>query len=162
MESNEPRRRGRPPMDANPLAKTSEAEGTSTPAATPRRRRASVGGHKLKLSAPQRPGFIRRFVNDDGNNIAERQELAYDFVTDTSIEGTGEGSRVSRLVGTKANGEPLRAFLMETPVEEYRAGIAEKEAINRQIDDAINRGEDTTGRLGPASEQYGEGSIKHR
>ena len=157
MESIEPERRGRPPLN-----QTGDvlAGNLSAPAAPGRRRRASVGGHAMKLRAPQREGYVRRWVNDDGNRIADATELAYDFVLDTSIEGTGDGSRVSRLVGTKANGEPLRAYLMETPVEEYRAGLAEKEALNRQIDDAITRGEDSTGQLAPASEQYGEGSIK--
>lgn len=154
MESTEPKRRGRPPMNAD------AAEAVNVDGAPPkRRRRASVGGHALKLEAPTRPGFIRRWVNDDNNRIAKADDLAYDFVTDTSIQGTGEGSRVSRLVGTKANGEPLRAYLMETPVEEYQAGLAEKEAINRQIDDTITRGEDSTGQLAPEGERYGAGSI---
>lgn len=154
MENTEPKRRGRPPIAHEAIA----AEASAAP--PKRRRRASVGGHAMKLQAPTRAGYVRRWVNDDGNRIANAEELAYDFVTDTSIQGTGEGSRVSRLVGTKANGEPLRAYLMETPIEEYEAGQAEKEAHNRQIDDAITRGEDSTGQLAPASEQYGEGSIK--
>ena len=154
MENTEPKRRGRPPIAQEAIA----AEASASP--PKRRRRASVGGHAMKLQAPPRAGFVRRWVNDDGNRIANAEELAYDFVTDTSIQGTGEGSRVSRLVGTKANGEPLRAYLMETPIEEYEAGQSEKEAHNRQIDDAITRGEDSTGQLAPASEQYGEGSIK--
>lgn len=156
MEQTEPQRRGRPPkMQAD---MTDTAERSATP--PKRRRRASVGGHSLKLQAPPRPGYVRRWVNDEGNRIANAEELAYDFVLDTSIQGTGEGSRVSRLVGTKANGEPLRAYLMETPEEEYRAGQADKEAHNRQIDDAIMQGVDTTGQIAPKGEQYGEGSIK--
>ena len=162
MDHTEPRRRGRPPLATTAIA-TPDAEAgdlrDTAPSTTKRRRRASVGGHALKLEAPQRAGFVRRWVNDQNNRIAKAEELAYDFVTETSIQGTGEGTRVSRLVGTKANGEPLRAYLMETPVEEYQAGLAEKESINRQIDDAITRGEDSTGQLGPSSEQYGEGSI---
>ncbi len=157
MENTEPKRRGRPPLTetGNVLA-----DNLAAPDARKRRRRASVGGHTLKLQAPTRAGYVRRWVNDDGNRIANAEELAYDFVLDTSIQGTGEGSRVSRLVGTKANGEPLRAYLMETPKEEYRAGLADKEAVNRQIDEAITSGVDSTGQLAPASEQYGEGSIK--
>lgn len=152
--NEEPKRRGRPPVN-----QVGETQAEAPVKAATRRRRASVGGHSLRLEAPSRPGFERRWFNDDGNRIATAEELAYSFVTDTSISGTGEGSRVSRLVGTKANGEPLRAYLMETPVEEYQAGLAEKEAHNRQIDDAITRGEDSTGQLAPAGEQYGAGSI---
>ncbi len=46
---------------------------------------------------------------------------------------------------------------METPVEEYMAGVEEKEAYNRKVDEAIRAGRDATGRL---ENQYGEGSIK--
>lgn len=157
MENTEPKRRGRPPLSQNGDVL---AGNLNVPEARKRRRRATVGGHTLKLQAPSRQGFVRRWVNDEGNRIANAEELAYDFVLDTSIQGSGEGSRVSRLVGTKANGEPLRAYLMETPIEEYSAGLADKEAVNRQIDDAITAGVDHTGQIAPASEQYGEGSIK--
>ena len=152
----EPKRRGRPPMSDNP-APIPETGETKLPG---RRRRASVGGHALKLLAPSKPGHVRRWVNDDGNRIANAEELAYDFVSDPSIKSSDEGSKVSRLVGTKANGEPLRAYLMETPVEEFQAGSDEKEAHNARIDEAIRQGVDTTGQLGPASETYGQGSIK--
>lgn len=148
------RRRGRPPQIEAEI--TTEAEG----APTKRRRRASVGGHALKLSAPGRDGYSRRWVNDDGNRIANAQELAYDFVCDGDIKSTDTGSRISRLVGTKANGDPLRAFLMETPNELFAEGVAEKESHNRQIDEAIAAGRDSTGQLAPSSEQYGQGSIQ--
>lgn len=131
------------------------AEAPAPPAK--RRRRSPVGGRALKLAAPPRPGFKRRFVNDDGNNLADKEELGYEFVSETGIKTADPGSRVSRLVGTKANGEPLHAYLMETPDELYAEGEAEKEAANRQIDEAITAGRDSTGRL---ENQYGQGSIK--
>jgi len=84
--------------------------------------------------------------------------LGYDHVTEQGIQSSDAGSRVSRLVGTKANGEPLRAYLMETPDELYAQGVAEKEAHNRQIDDAIIAGRDSTGQM--VTETYGHGSIK--
>jgi hypothetical protein len=132
------------------------AGGAASTASPKRRRRSSVGGHALKLTAPTREGHTRRFVNDDGNRLAEMQELGYEFVSDTGIKTTDPGSRVSRLVGTKANGEPLHAYLMETPDELYAEGVAEKEAANRLIDEAIEAGRDSTGRL---ENQYGHGSI---
>lgn len=124
-----------------------------------RRRRASTGGHALKLSAPTRPGFTRRWFNDDGNRLAVAHELGYDHVHEAGITSTDLGSRTSRLVGTKANGEPLRAYLMETPDELYAEGLSEKEAHNREIDDAIASGRDSTGHMSP-SETYGQGSIQ--
>lgn len=125
---------------------------------TKRRRRASVGSLALKLSAPSREGYTRRWVNDDGNRIANADELGYDHVSDTGLKTSGPGSRVSRLVGTKANGEPLHAYLMETPDELYAEGLAEKEAAARQIDESIKAGRDSTGQMSP-NETYGHGSI---
>ena len=123
-----------------------------------RRRRASTGGHSLKLTAPPRDGYKRHWFNDDGNRLADAHELGYDHVVGGGIQTSDPGSRISRLVGTKANGEPLRAYLMETPDELYAQGLAEKEAHNRQIDEAIIAGRDSTGQMG--SETYGSGSIK--
>lgn len=116
----------------------------------------------MKLTAPSRPGHTRRWFNDDGNRIAEAQELGYDFVSEDGLKTSSAGSRVSRLVGTKANGEPLHAFLMETPDELYAQGVEEKEAANRQIDEAIAAGRDSTGQMSqiPGNEQYGQGSIR--
>lgn len=156
-----PRRRGRPPIVATTDSSTRELEtATATGATTPkRRRRANVGGAALKLSAPERKGFIRRWVNDDKNKLARAADLAYDFVEDTGIQSSDTGSRISRLVGTKASGEPLRAFLMETPAEEYAAGVAEREEEHRQIELAIVAGRDSTGKLSEEA-QYGHGEIK--
>lgn len=161
-EDTAPRRRGRPPMGQNTGADEQTATQEQPQAHKPRRRRASVGGHALKLKAPERKGFTRRWVNDDGNRIAEAEELAYDFVHEQGIETTGPGSRVKRLVGTKANGEPLHAYLMETPNELYAEGVAEKEAETRKIDEAILSGQDSTGQMSqiPGREQYGQGSIR--
>jgi hypothetical protein len=150
------RRRGRPPSTPIALDKVIEPAVTG-PKPESRRRRASVGGFALKLSAPSREGHVRRFCNDDGNNIAQKKELGYEFVSETGIKTADPGSHVTRLVGTKANGEPLHAHLMETPDELYAEGIAEKEAANRQIDEAISAGRDSTGRL---ENSYGQGSIK--
>lgn len=112
----------------------------------------------MKLGAPERPGFVRRWFNDHKNRIAEGEELAYDFVTDKGVKSTDPGSRISRIVGSGENGEPLRAYLMETPEEYYQEGLAEKEAKNRQVDDAIAAGRDSTGQH--PDTHAGRGSIE--
>lgn len=156
-----PRPRGRPrrapeqAASAPDVAAAAAIEAKSLPG---RRRRASVGGHSLKLSAPPREGYVRRWFNDDGNRIADAQELAYEHVLEQGIKTTDAGGRVSRLVGTKANGEPLRAYLMETPVDEYAAGLSDKEAQHRQVDEAIAAGRDSTGQMS-GEQTYGQGSI---
>lgn len=159
---------GRPRRVADPFEAASTGAREGPPAAeagdepTKRRRRASVGEAALKLAAPGRPGFKRRWFNDDANRIAVADELAYDHVTETGVKTSSPGSRISRLVGTKANGEPLHAFLMETPDELYAEGVAEKEAHNRLVDDAIVAGRDSTGQMStvPSTETYGQGSIQ--
>lgn len=144
MEAPLPRRRGRRP--ASETAISNEGDTTAV-APAKRRRRASTGGMKLKLAVPQREGYVRRWFNDVNGRIAEAEELAYDHVTDSGIKSDSLDSRVRRQVGTQANGQPLYAYLMETPVEEYRAGIDEKEEIHRAVDQAINEGRDPTGRV---------------
>jgi hypothetical protein len=50
--------------------------------ATPRhnrRQRASAGGFKTRLDAPQRPGFVSRWVNDEPGRIEAMHDLGYDF-----------------------------------------------------------------------------------
>ena len=137
-------------------------ESGAAPAAGKRRRRAPVGGLELKLHAPTREGYVRRWFNDNGNRIADAKEMAYEHVTDAGIKTDSPDKRVSRLVGTKANGEPLHAYLMETPVEEYAHGVSDREAINRRTDEAIDAGRDSTGQTSqiPNSEMYGRGSIQ--
>ena len=158
MQNELPSRRGRPPVDRTDKDIT---KSELAPSATPgRRRRGKVGGHALKLDAPVKPGFVRRWVNDNDMRIAQANDLAYDFVTDDNAQTTDVGSRISRLVGTKANGEPLRAYLMETPVEEFRAGLAEKEAVASQIDEAMHAIVDEQGQRVPGSEQTGQVSIQ--
>lgn len=163
-----PKRRGRPPATpqtaaASPVMQALNASGVESddPAQIPdmpttRRRRASVGGFHLKLSAPQRPGFVRRWFNDKPGRIAEAEELAYSHVQESGIKSDSPDSRVRRLVGTQ-DGQALYAYLMETPIQEYKVGEDEREETHRQVDQAIRDGRAMdTGRI---SNEYGEGSI---
>jgi len=148
-----------PPPPVQQTREPVEVEVQTADGPVRRRRRASVGGHALKLDAPQRPGFKRRWFNDDGNRLADAHELGYDPVHDPDVQTSDVGSGISRLVGTKANGEPLRAYLMETPDELFAEGIAEKEARNRLVDDSIAAGRDSTGQMS-SHDTYGQGSIQ--
>ncbi|MEM6682597.1 MAG: hypothetical protein AAF607_10170 [Pseudomonadota bacterium] len=127
------RTRGRPRK--NPEAPILENEVKPEPRR--RRKPGATGGFKMKLQAEQRPGYVRYWGNDDGNGRIEHLagDLAYDFVT----EGNKDGSRVRQRVGTQANGEPLYAYLMETPEEDYALGEQEREARAREIDDVLRQ-----------------------
>lgn len=122
-------------------------ETTPDPAHKPtrRRKRADVNGQHLKLAAPPREGYMRRWVNDKPGRLAMFQKLAYDFVEDASIESDGTDSRIRRTVGTQEGGAPQYAYLMETPLEEYQHGVDEKEESRAAFEAAINRGDDPLG-----------------
>lgn len=124
-----------------------------------RRKRATVAGFKQRLDAPSRPGYVRRWVNDDG----VRPELlnadyAYDFVLDTNARTDSAGTRVSRIVGKKPSGEPMHAYLMETPQSEYDVGVAEKEDALKPFDEAIRSGKDAAGEFSGADNTYRPGA----
>lgn len=128
--------------------------------ATQRRRRAKVGVHALKLKAPERPGYTRRFALATPERIAELEELGYTKVSDPSIPTSGLGSgTVQRPAGTGADGAHHRHILMETPDELFAQGQAELEEHNSLIDKAIRAGRDITGRLTDTETYGGQGSI---
>lgn len=143
------RRRTREQMvqDAAPV----EAAGPTT-----RRRRKSVGGFNLKLAAPPRDGFFRRWFVDKPGRLAEAEDLAYEHVRDTSIKSDGTDSRIRRLTGTDGHGAPQYSYLMETPLSEYQAGVEDKEEAHAAFEDSIRRGQDPSGQLNDA---YGSGNI---
>lgn len=111
-----------------------------------RRQRASVGGFKTRLDAPQKKGMVRRWVNDEPGRIQAMHDLGYDFA-EPETRTDSVGTRIERNVGTHPNGAPMRAFLMETPQDQYAIGVEEKEARLKPFEDAIRRGEDTTGNV---------------
>ena len=128
-----------------------EAPETSARAPKFRRKRGSLGGHALKLDAPVRPGFVRRFVLNDPSRIQHMHDLGYDFAQEKAGEGVkrsmGQGSRIERHAGKGQDGAPSRLILMETPVSEYEVGIQEKEERLKPFEEAIQRNADTTGEL---------------
>lgn len=111
-----------------------------------RRKRATTGGFQTRLDAPQKTGMVMRWVNDEPGRIPAMHELGYDFA-ERETRTDGVGTRIERIVGTHPNGEPKKAFLMETPDDQYAIGAKEKEERLKPFEDAINRGDDTTGKL---------------
>jgi len=164
MTEFNPPRRGRPPKGLADLIAAEKGEIAAPapvaekPAKAPeRRRRAKIGEHALKLKAPERAGYKRRFALATPNRIAELEDLGYTVVTDASIPTSGLGSgTVQRPAGTGAGGAYNRHILMETPDELYAQGRDEIEAQNRKVDQSIRGGRDNTGQL---DHSYGEGSI---
>lgn len=140
---------------------------TDPQAKTPtRRRRAQVGGFRQKLDAPQREGYVRRWVDDNPSRIMELQDLGYDFAQEKAGAGAqrtdGQGSRISRMGGKRDDGSPHQLVLMETPVSEYDIGRQEKEDRLKPFEDALRAGADTTGRLQDAYTPSEKSSITHQ
>lgn len=145
------------------LAETIEQPTESAAEAVPvsrRRRRASTGGFRLKLDAPQRAGYVRRWVIDDPSRIISMQELGYDFA-EAEAKTEGLGTRIERHAGKDAEGKPQRLILMETPQEEYDLGLKDKEAALKPFEDAIKAGRDTTGRVQDSYTPSDRSSVSH-
>lgn len=154
----QPKRR-RPRRTPEPVTAPPAQETKEPVAPSKRRRRAATGGFHLRLKTPEREGYHRRWFNDEPGRLANAEELAYDFVRDPATQSDSPDSRVRKHVGIGQGGQPLYAYLMETPIEEYRAGQAEKEEAHASFEAAIRRGEDHTGRM---TSTYGRGSIEER
>lgn len=134
------------PMSATEIIKREELKSSPKPG---RKERIPLGTVRQKLSAPSVDGKVRRWINDDGGRIPMAEQGGYEFVTDDGLKigetnlGSGNqdlGSRVSRIVGTKANGEPLRAYLMEIDKDSYDEDQAAKAAKIKETDDQIRHG----------------------
>lgn len=112
-----------------------------------RKKRVPLGVPRTKLTAPERPGYKRRWINDDGKGrLQHARNGGYTFVEDPNLQVGQDGggdktdSRVSRVVGRRDDGQPLRAYLMEIPSELYKEDQASKQAALDEMDRAIRKG----------------------
>lgn len=128
-------------MDANEKSKEIKS--------AERKERIPFGTARQKLSVAQIPGKVRRWVNDVGDRCKQAQAGGYEFANEEGIKvgqgGVGSGNqglgkKVSRTVGTKEDGKPLTAFLMEIDEDLYNEDQAEKQRKIALIDDQINAG----------------------
>ncbi len=114
-----------------------------------RSERVPLGSRQPKLGAPERKGYVRRFVNDVGGRLQDAKAGGYQFVEDeTTVEGAesdGLGNRVTRVVGTKESGAPLNAYLMEIKEDWYKEDQAVKQAEIDETEESLRRGTDEHG-----------------
>lgn len=100
------------------------------------------GGIRLKMSvAGEIPGYHLYWENDQDGSIEQLLMEGFDFVSHTELQkqeavaivaDSEISSQISRFVGTKEDGTPLRAYLMKCPDEIWR----EREAQRYQQADA--------------------------
>jgi hypothetical protein len=87
----------------------------------PRTRPNTLGGMRLKLAVyGEIDGFHLYWANDEDNEIEELLYDGFEFVAAAEVhmesrivQDADVTSKVSRFVGTKADGSPLRAYLMK-------------------------------------------------
>jgi|TARA_R100001530_G_scaffold413_3_gene631 hypothetical protein len=124
------------------MEEKTEKRGPGRPPKKMRKERIPLGGMKLKLSAPQRAGFERRWFNDNGNRIMDAMNAGYEFVHDgtTQEEMDEPKTRIHKVVGVLPNGHPMHAYLMETKEEFYKADQGTKAAAIDETEAAMRRG----------------------
>lgn len=145
--SRAPRQEGRAQRDPNVQATAKKAPARGASAAAERKDRVPLGVARTKLTVPQRAGYRRRWINDDGKGrLQAAANGGYTFVTDPDLKVGEDGggdkpdSRVSRIVGRTQEGKPMRAFLMEIPRELYKADQTSKQSALDEVDRAIRKG----------------------
>lgn len=104
---------------------------------TGRAERIPLGVRRQRLEAPQRAGFVRRWVNDWPGRLVAAKSAGYSFVY---IEAEEEGSRRSETVGVNEDGSPLLAYLMEIKESFYRQDQEAKENDIAAQESTISRG----------------------
>lgn len=97
-----------------------------------RAERIPLGVQRLQLTADQRPGYVRRWVNDRADRIAQALQGGYEHVKD------GKGENIWRY-GSKS--EKLTVYLMEIREDWYKADQATKMQSVTDTERQIKRGE---------------------
>ncbi len=113
------------------------------------RKRVKLGTRNI-LSAPKKPGFVRRFVNDIGDRIQMFKEAGWNTVADVNQVGDPKLGQASS-IGSGANphvGGGQRAVLMELPEEIYSADRAESQAKITKVENEMKRNSKAEGKDG--------------
>lgn len=93
------------------------------------------------LTAPQRPGFVRRFVNNKGDRVQRFKEAGYLIVEDEIQVGDPKIGRSSQL-GSDVRphvGGGMQAVLMEIPEEYYKEDFKAAQNKISQVENEIRR-----------------------
>lgn len=112
-----------------------------------RRRRQDTGQLQgLKLHVPEElkeAGYEYHWFNDKdgGGRLHNKTKMDdWDFVTTKAIDGEGEGTPVTRMVGKTDSGQAMKAYLCRKPKEYHDADTAKRMARLKEQEDSIKRG----------------------
>jgi len=83
---------------------------TAKKAPPQRRKRRPLGVPISRLTVEDKPGYVRRWMNDDRNRIALANEAGWSFVDfqdavlSVAVQKSDGGSHINQIVGTKDSG----------------------------------------------------------
>jgi hypothetical protein len=100
-----------------------------------RKARTPFGMYRTKLNAEQRPGFKRRWFNDDQGRIQRAEEAGYVVVMDDVTKKPR-----TQVAGNHKNGEVMFAVLMEIPEEFWNEDFEAKQESLNEVDRSIMMG----------------------
>lgn len=112
--------------------------------------RIPLGGNNMKLTLPERQGYHRHWINDDGDRIERALRGGYQFIYKDAVSkvGTGPepghndlGAVISKVVGRRDDGSPKRAYAMEIKLEYYNEDQANKHRHVREMQAEISKGQ---------------------
>lgn len=124
-----------------------------------RERKDTMGGMKLKLSVNGSiEGYHLYWENDEDGAIETLLYDGFEFVSQAEVNmekaivsDTDLGDRISRYVGAKSDGSPLRAYLLKCPENMWqdRENVRYKEADARDNDIRSRSSSPDTGQYRP-------------
>jgi len=114
------------------------------------RKRVPLGTRNI-LTAPKKPGFVRRFVNDTGDRIQLFKDAGWSAVE--SVNNPIGDEKIGRpsTIGSSANphvGNGQRAVLMEIPEEIYKEDYSAAQAEITKVESEIKRSSQKPGKDG--------------
>ena len=127
-------------MPQSPLAEPSSFDPVDDPALAARiaeieAQRVNFGEFGTRMHAQQRPGYVRRFVNDTSKGRVDiLRKRGWELVQDD------EGKPIQLPAGTREEGGRLSAYLMEIPEVIYNRDDMKKQERQDDIDQAIYDG----------------------
>jgi len=104
------------------------------------RKRVPLGTRNI-LTAPKKPGFVRRFVNDKGDRIQSFKDAGWKAAEMVESVGDDKAGRATSMGSgaTPAVGGGQRAVLMEIPEEYYDADRKASQAAITKVEREIAR-----------------------
>jgi hypothetical protein len=122
-----------------------------------RERAPDLGGHRLKLAVSGSiDGHHLYWENDEDGKIEDLLFQGFDFVAPGEVNRASDlvadmdlANRISRYVGRREDGSPLRAYLLKCPNEIWNARKAADQQQANEWDEQIR-----SGRMKPQDGQY--------